>query len=52
MLDEHEIEALIGPSINRRSETNGQVDIAPGGPVPVDRGQSPVEAGRRSDANT
>ncbi|HEY1784852.1 MAG TPA: cell division protein FtsH, partial [Pirellulales bacterium] len=37
VLDEHEIEALIGPSINRRSETNGQVDIAPGGPpVPVE----------------
>ena len=35
MLDEHEIEELIGPSINRRSETNGQVDISPSGTVPV-----------------
>jgi cell division protease FtsH len=35
VLDEHEIEALIGPSINRRSETNGQVDISPSGTVPV-----------------
>ncbi|HEX4147043.1 MAG TPA: ATP-dependent zinc metalloprotease FtsH [Pirellulales bacterium] len=36
VLDEHEIEALIGPSINHRSETNGQVDLAPEGPVPAE----------------
>ncbi|HTU26211.1 MAG TPA: ATP-dependent zinc metalloprotease FtsH, partial [Pirellulales bacterium] len=35
VLDEHEIAALIGPSLNRRSESNGVVDIAPGGPVPA-----------------
>jgi cell division protease FtsH len=31
VIDEKEIEALIGPSINHRGETNGKLDIAPGG---------------------
>ena len=30
MLDEHEIEQLLGPSINKRAESNGRaVDVAP-----------------------
>ena len=34
VLDEHEIEELIGPSIDRRAESNRRaaVDVAPGGP--------------------
>jgi cell division protease FtsH len=36
VLDEHDIEVLIGPSVNRRSETNGKVDISPGGLAKAD----------------
>ncbi len=45
VLDEHEIEELIGPSINRRAETNGRaaVDVAPRGPNDPDI--KPVTAG-------
>jgi cell division protease FtsH len=38
VLDEHEIEQLIGPSVNRRAESNGRppVDVTPGGPQDPD----------------
>lgn len=37
VLDEHEIEQLIGPSINRRAESNGRViEVAPHGPTEPD----------------
>jgi cell division protease FtsH len=32
VLDEHEIEELIGPSVNKRAESNGRpIEVAPGG---------------------
>jgi cell division protease FtsH len=38
VLDEHELEALIGPSANRRHEGNGHAEpsVAPGQPISAD----------------